>query len=406
MDKVIIGLLVGILILLIVLLVSTLLNKNLFDSKVEEIVKRENDTTQSMINNTLQTISYNTNGRIDTMTEAIHSISENNYKAQMEMSKTIMSTLNDNITSLQSSNEKRLDEIRKTVDEKMTETLNKNLSEQFRTVSEQLSSLYKSLGEMKELSNGVTNNVSQLNRVLTNVKSRGTWAEVHLQNILDDVIPGMYITNYSPVDNSRDVVEFAVKLPNASGDIIYLPLDSKLPLEDYIRLCDAVDNTDVAGIERERKNLEQRVLDEARSVRKYISVPKTTPYAIMYLATEGLYAEIMNSKSGIAEKIQAQYNVLIAGPSTINALLSSLAMGFKAIAINKKAEEVRKILEATKMQYGKFTEALAKVRRQFDLAGSALDDAEKRNEIINKNLKAIGSTTEEEANKLLGLTND
>ncbi len=326
---------------------------------------------------------------------AMQRLTEKNYEQQIKLMETLSESTEKQsqataaaINSLQTGNEKKLEEIRQTVNEKLTETLNSRLNSSFKTVSEQLQNVYRSLGEMKELSSGVTENVKGLNRVLTNVKSRGTWAEVQLGNILEQTIPGMYDTNVktNPLYNGQ--VEFAVRIPDNDGAVIWLPLDSKFPMEDYVRLSAAAEAGDLAGVETARKALENTVKNEAKLIRQYISVPETTPFAVMYLATEGLYAEIMSSKSGLAEQLQAK-GILLAGPGTITALLNSLAVGFQSVAINKKADEVFKVLSVAKAQYEKFGEQLALVRKRLDLAGDALDDVDKRNEIIKKRLKSI-----------------
>ena len=293
--------------------------------------------------------------------------------------------------------------MRKTVDEKLTETLNQRLNSSFKTVSEQLENVYKSLGEMKELSTGVTDNVKGLNRILTNVKARGTWAEVQLGNILDETISGMYDTNVQTNPKYSGRVEFAVRIPNQDDDsITYLPIDSKFPMEDYARLSTAADAGDPEALEAAKKALERRVLDEGKLVRQYISSPETTPFAILYLATEGLYAEIASSKNGITERLQSD-GIMVAGPSTITALLNSLSMGFRTMAINKKADEVRKILSAAKTQYDKFGDLLLKARKKVDDAGKTLDEAYHRNEIIQKNLKNVETLENGEANEVLGI---
>ncbi len=312
--------------------------------------------------------------------------------------------LSDSVEKMRESNEKKLEQMRMTVDEKLTATLSTRLDSSFKTVSERLESVNKSLGEMKELSTGVTANVTALNRVLTNVKARGTWAEVQLGGILDQTIPGMYETNFVCVPGTQDRVEFAVKLPSNDGRVTYLPIDSKFPMEDYIKVCDAADAADADGLKLARKALETRVLGEAKDISKYINEPLTTPYAIMYLATEGLYAEIASSRSGIAERVRADYNIMIAGPSTITALLSSLSYGYRAVAINEKANEVRQLLAAAKQQYEKFGDVLQKARKKIDEAGSALDEADKRNNIIRKKLGKVESIDDGEAGDLLGLT--
>ena len=332
--------------------------------------------------------------------KTIKSIQEKNIQSSEWQSKVI----GESISKMQESNEKKLEEMRVTVDEKLTATLSTRLNSSFKTVSEQLENVYKSLGEMKELSQGVTTNVTSLNRILTNVKARGTWAEVQLESILDQTIPGLYVKNYSPKNNSEHV-EFAIRFPNSdkNGEDIFLPIDSKFPLEDYVRVCDAADRADPDGLQVARKALEDRVLAEAKDIKKYIVVPQTTPFAVLYLATEGLYAEIASSKSGIAEKLQAQ-NVMIAGPSTITALLNSFAMGFKAMAINEKADEVRKLLGAAKTQYETFGNVLEKARKKIDEAGKSLDEARHRNDIIQKKLKGVEALETGVAGEVLEIT--
>lgn len=309
------------------------------------------------------------------------------------------------VEKMRESNEKKLEQMRLTVDEKLTDTLSARLDSSFNTVSERLESVNKSLGEMKELSTGVTANVTALNRVLTNVKARGTWAEVQLGSILDQTIPGMYETNFVCVPGSADRVEFAVRLPSSDGSVTYLPIDSKFPMEDYIKVCDAADRADSEALAAARKALEMRVINEAKTVTKYINEPVTTPYAIMYLATEGLYAEIVSSRNAVAEKIQSRLNIMIAGPSTVTALLNSLSYGYRAAAINEKAAEVRGLLAAAKQQYEKFGDVLRKARKKIDEAGSALDEADKRNDIIRKKLGKIESADPSESDALLGIDN-
>ena len=335
------------------------------------------------------------------MSAGINTIREKNA----EMTEKQNERIQDSLTKIRESNEKKLDEMRTVVDEKLTNTLTQRLDSSFKTVSGQLENLYKALGEMKEMSGGITEHVTSLNRVLTNVKARGTWAEVQLKNILDQTIPNMYVENYAPSESSKERVEFAIKIPSGDNysEITYLPLDSKFPMEDYIRLCDAADRADPEGTKSARKALEERVIHEARSIRKYISVPKTTPFAIMYLASEGLYAEIASSPNAIPERLQNEFNIMVAGPSTITALLNSLSMGFRIAAINEKANEVRKILSAVKSQYETFSTVLAKAKKKIDEAGKSLDDAQHRNSIIQKKLKAIEEVEVGEAESILGI---
>ena len=321
-------------------------------------------------------------GRIEkSLAESLSAMQLNNIEQNEKQSR----VLTEAVDKMRESNEKKLEQMRITVDEKLTSTLSQRLDSSFKTVSDRLESVYKSLGEMKELSNGVTANVTTLNRVLTNVKARGTWAEIQLGSILDQTIPGMYETNFTCVPNSKEKVEFAVRIPSSDGEqTTYLPIDSKFPMEDYVRLCTAADSADAAALAAARKALESRVVNEARTISKYINVPLTTPFAIMYLATEGLYAEIASSRSGVPEKLRSEFNVMIAGPSTITALLNSLSLGFRAVAINEKANEVRLLLAAARVQYDKFGVVLRKARQKIDEAGKSLDEADKRNEIIRR----------------------
>lgn len=312
------------------------------------------------------------------------------------------------VRKMQESNEKKLDEMRATVDEKLTSTLTTRLDSSFKTVSEQLEKLYTSLGEMKELSTGVTDNVTNLNRVLTNVKARGTWAEIQLKGILDQTIPTMYEENIATGEKSTERVEFAIKIPASdnSGNVTYLPVDSKFPMEDYIRLCDAADRADAQAVALARKALEDRILAEAKEIRKYINIPKTTPYAILYLATEGLYAEIASSRTGLPERLQNEFNIMIAGPITITALLNSLSMGFKTVAINEKANEVRQLLGACKAQYETFGTVLEKAKKKIEDAGKSLDEAQHRNSIIRKRLRTVEDMEKTDADGVLGIADD
>ncbi len=384
----------------IIVLLVVLLNK-----------KPPRDESYALISQKMDINSKQSGDMMERLSNQMKALTDKNYEQQIKLIETLnenaekqTKVIGESIGTMQKSNEEKLEQMRKTVDEKLTETLNQRLNTSFKTVSEQLQNVYKSLGEMKELSAGVTDKVTDLNRVLTNVKARGTWAEVQLGNILDETIPNMYDTNVKTNPKYNGQVEFAIRIPNQEDDgVTYLPVDSKFPMEDYIRLSTAAEAGDAVELEKAKKALEQRVKDEAKLVKNYISTPETTPFAILYLATEGLYAEITSSKTGIAEKLQTQ-GVMIAGPSTITALLNSLAMGFRTMAINKKANEVWKVLGAAKMQYEKFGVLLEKARKKVDEAGKVLDEADHRNEIIQKNLRKIETLeSEDAANDLLGL---
>lgn len=334
--------------------------------------------------------------QIERLEVAVQTLREDNYRQQVKLLELVQNQSDSQtrrlgafMAEMQKSNEQKLDQMRQTVDEKLTGTLNTRLNASFQTVSQQLESVYKSLGEMQKLSSGVTESVNGLNRVLTNVKSRGTWAEVQLGNILDQTVPGMYDTNVATNPKYNGRVEFAVRIPAAAGSgHAWLPIDSKFPMEDYARLTAAAQAGDRQGMESAQKALEQRVRDEAKLVRQYISAPETTPFAVLYLATEGLYAQILGSRSGLAEKLQQQ-GILLAGPTTVTALLNALAMGFRTLAINRKATEVWQVLGAAKMQYEKFGDLLQKARKKVDEAGKVLDEADHRNDIIQKHLRRV-----------------
>ena len=334
--------------------------------------------------------------QIERLEAAVQTLREDNYRQQVKLLELVQNQSDSQtrrlgafMAEMQKSNELKLDQMRQTVDEKLTGTLNTRLNASFQTVSQQLESVYKSLGEMQKLSSGVTESVNGLNRVLTNVKSRGTWAEVQLGNILDQTVPGMYDTNVATNPKYNGRVEFAVRIPAADGSgHAWLPIDSKFPMEDYVRLTAAAQAGDRQGMESAQKALEQRVRDEAKLVRQYISAPETTPFAVLYLATEGLYAQILGSRSGLAEKLQQQ-GILLAGPTTVTALLNALAMGFRTLAINRKATEVWQVLGAAKMQYEKFGDLLQKARKKVDEAGKVLDEADHRNDIIQKHLRRV-----------------
>lgn len=410
MEKILLIAVIAVIILLIITIILLILFRPKGDSRNAEI-EQKIDTQTGLLNQKLDITAKNTDTKIQALTEKMQGLTEKNYEQQIQL----MKTLNENaekqtegiskaIGEMQKSNEVKLDEMRKTVDEKLTETLDKRINASFETVSKQLKEVYTSLGDMKRLSGDVTKSVQGLNTVLTNVKSRGTWAEVQLGNILDQIIPGMYETNVKTYPKCEGQVEFAVKIPNSDDDsVTWLPIDSKFPMEDYIRLSAAAEQGDLAALESARKALESRIKAEAKAITKYISVPETTPFAIMYLATEGLYAEVMSSKTGLAESLQSQ-GIMVSGPSTITALLNSLAMGFKSIAINKKASEVYDVLGAAKAQYDKFGELLETARKRIELAGKAIGDAENKNLYIQRKLKTVESLDEAKSDEVLGIS--
>lgn len=296
------------------------------------------------------------------------------------------------LIQIQQSNDKQLEQMRKTVDEKLTDTLNKRITTSFQTVSNQLQSVYRSMGEMSKLSASLSENVTDLSRVLTNVKTRGTWAEVQLENIFDQMIPGRYEKNIL-TDNSGRRVEFAIKIPaeNAKSGFLYLPVDSKFPMEAYTRIQNAADDGDEILLATAKKELISAVKIQAKNITKYINEPLTTPFAIMYLATEGLYAEVASDKDNVLSYIQREYNVIVAGPSNIMALLSSFQMGFKTIALNNKMKDIRKILAEALKQYDMFSSDIEKAQQSLDTAAKRMEAVASRNGIMYRKIKKIDS---------------
>ena len=323
------------------------------------------------------------------------------YRSLGEQSEKLNATLTAAVEKLQQSNEQKLEQMRQTVDEKLTATLSQRLDSSFKTVGEQLSNVYRSLGEMKELAGGV----SDLQRVLTNVKARGTWAEVQLGNLLDQTLaPGEYIRNAS-IKNNGELVEYAIRIPSRDkeGEFVLLPIDSKFPQEDYLRLVEAADKADKAATEEAAKALERIIRKEAATIAaQYISVPTTTDFAILFLPTEGLYAEVLR-RPGLAEELQSKNRVMICGPTTITAFLNTLRMGFRTIALDKRAAEVWKVLGAAREQYEKFEVVLTKARRKIEEAGNTLDEAQKRNGIIQSKLRKVDAVGSVEADQLLDI---
>ena len=343
------------------------------------------NTSSQRQNDALAAVSARQNEEFSLLRKELSESQSAQRKELTESNERILQTVQGRLDLMQKTNAESLEKIRANVDEKLNETLTGRLNSSFALVNTQLENVYKSLGEMKELSSGVTN----LNKVFSNVKSRGTWAEYQLENILEQTIPGMFERNFKPDSAKGDIVEFAIRIPTQDGSVAFLPVDSKFPVEDYIRVVEAADNADAEALEKAKKSLETSILNQAKEIKKYIKEPVTTPFAIMYLATEGLYSEVISSKNGVAERCQSEFNIMIAGPSTITALLNSLQVGFRAMKINEKAEEIRQILGIAKAQYEKFGDALEKVRKNIQTAEKSIDDAVNRNKIINKKLKNI-----------------
>ena len=300
----------------------------------------------------------------------------------------LLSTRNqeEKINDLRLENERQLSEMRKTVDDRLSESLDKKLDQSFAQVSERLESVYKGLGEMHTLASGV----GDLKKVLTNVKTRGIWGEMQLGNLIRQTLaPGQYEENVAVIPGSSERVEFAVCLPDQNGSTVYLPVDSKFPQEDYIRLTDAAQQGDAAGAEAARKALIQRLKQEAKKIaEKYISPPHTTDFAIMFLPVEGLYSEALQTPE-LVETLQRDYRIVIAGPGTFSAMLNALQMGFRTLAIEKRSGEVWLLLGEIKKDFIRFAETLEDTRRRLDQAGESIDSAVTKSRSIQRKLSAL-----------------
>lgn len=301
---------------------------------------------------------------------------------------------------IQDDNNKKLEDIRSTVDEKLHNTLEKRLGESFTNISQRLEALYKQLGEMQSLSSGV----NDLKKALTNVKVRGIWGEIQLSNIIEDILTKeQYDINIPTKKGSDDRVEFAIKLPGKDDykKCVYLPIDAKFPQEDYQKLLEAQEIGDKDSIENARKHLERRIKDEAKTIyEKYIDPPNTTDFAILFLPTESLFAEVVRN-SGLIEVLQREYKVIITGPTTIAALLNSLQMGFRTLAIEKRSSEVWRVLGAVKTEFGKFSELLDKTQKKLLEASSSIENASKKTRTIERKLKNVQVLPVEESNFLI-----
>jgi DNA recombination protein RmuC len=314
------------------------------------------------------------------------------------------------LASLQEGNEKKLDQMRATVDEKLHATLEQRLGESFKQVADRLEQVHKGLGEMQTLAR----DVGSLNRVLTNVKTRGIFGETQLAGLLEQVFtPEQYAVNVATVPGSSERVEFAIRLPGqrgpeaGGGAPLWLPIDAKFPREDYERLLDAQERADPAAVEAAAKAIESRLRAEARSIRdKYLSPPHTTDFAILFVPTEGLYAEALR-RPGLLEALQREFKVMLAGPTTLLATLTSLQMGFRTLALEKRSAEVWEVLGAVKTEFGKFGEVLAKTKKKLDEASSTIDAAAVRTRAMERRLRGVESLPEPRVAELLpGLDGD
>jgi DNA recombination protein RmuC len=334
----------------------------------------------------------------DGMREQLKAMSTANDQRLAELRQTVEQRL----TSIQQDNEKKLEQMRATVDEKLHATLEQRLGESFKQVAERLEQVHKGLGEMQNLAR----DVGSLNRVLTNVKTRGVFGEVQLAGLLEQVFtPEQYACNVATLPGSNERVEFAISLPGQrdDGKPLWLPIDAKFPREDYERLLDAQERADAPAADAAGKAIEARLRLEARSIReKYIAPPHTTDFGILFVPTEGLYAEALR-RPGLLESLQREFKVMLCGPTTLLATLTSLQMGFRTLALEKRSAEVWEVLGAVKTEFGKFGDVLAKAKKKLEEAGNTLDAAEVRTRAMTRKLKGVEALPDDAAQQLLQL---
>jgi DNA recombination protein RmuC len=332
----------------------------------------------------------------DTLTRQLQDMSEANARRLAE----IRTTLDAQLQQLQVSNAAKLDEMRATVDEKLQSTLQTRLGESFKQVADRLEQVHKGLGEMQTLAQGV----GDLKHLLSNVKTRGMFGEAQLGALLEQVMaPDQYATQVATRPGSRHVVDFAIRLPGRGddGEPCWLPIDAKFPNEDYERLLDAQQRADAEGVELAARGLEQRIKLEAKSLAdKYVEPPHTTDFAILFLPTEGLYAEVLR-RPGLMEVLQREYRVTLAGPTTLMAMLNSLQMGFRTLALEKRSSEVWQVLGAVKTEFGKFGDVLTKVKTQTLTMLNSLESAEVRSRALGRALRSVEAWPEDASKALL-----
>lgn len=336
----------------------------------------------------------------ETLTLQLGQLTESNDRRFGEIRTTIEQRLKD----IETNNATKLEEMRRTVDEKLHATLEQRLGESFKQVSDRLEQVHRGLGEMQTLAAGV----GDLKKVLTNVKTRGTWGEVQLEALLEQLLTAdQYAKNVATVPKSADRVEFAIKLPGRQDPEgvavpVWLPIDAKFPREDYERLIEAQERGDPVAVEEASRALEGRIRAEARAIsEKYVAPPHTTDFALLFLPTEGLYAEVLR-RPGLTDTLQRDYRVTIAGPTTLTALLNSLQMGFRTLAIEKRSSEVWHVLGAVKTEFGKFGDVLAKTKSQLETVTRSIEAAETRTRMMNRKLRDVEALPGEQASGLLG----
>lgn len=356
-----------------------------------------NDLRQEMTGNAVEMRTEMSKNSTELRTEIGQKLTDQSLQNEQKL-ENIRNTMEKRITGMQDENSKQLDKMRETVDEKLQSTLEKRISESFKLVSERLAQVSEGLGEMQNLATGV----GDLKKVLSNVKTRGTLGEIQLEAILEEVLaPEQYEKDIATIPESRDRVEFAIKLPGENDKPVYLPIDAKFHADAYSNLQDAYESGNRDMIDSTKKELETRIKNSAKDIKtKYISPPSTTDFAIMFLPFEGLYSEVV--RMGLVEVLQRDFKINIAGPTTTAALLNSLQMGFKTLAIQKRSGEVWEVLGAVKTEFDKFNTVLASAQKKINMANDDLDKLiGTRTNVINRKLRDVSSLSESASQSLL-----
>ncbi len=338
-------------------------------------------------------------GELDKLSPKIEGEFRENRKEISDNLQGIQRTVDSRVKSLQDDNAKKLEEMRQTVDEKLQKSVEQRFNESFKTISGQLTQVYQGLGEMRNLAHGV----GDLKKVMEGVKTRGIYGEVQLGNIITDCLsPDQYQENIITKSGSNDRVEFAIKMPGREEKIVFLPIDSKFPVENYARLIDAYDHGNKTEIDQHRKALTADVKEQAKRISsKYLDPPATTDFGVMFVPTESLYAEILRIP-GLSDEIRQKYNVALASPSTLPMILSGLTMGFRSVAIEKRSAEVWQTLGAVKAQFSKFGDLLAATKKKLQETANKISDAETTSRQIERKLKQVETLPENESIKLIG----
>lgn len=362
----------------------------------EEVARSQRGVGETLVR-TISEIGKSQQGGLIAVEERVKQLTEINEQRFEKL----LENVDKKLSTMQASNEQRLEEMRQTVDEKLQSTLDKRLGESFKLVSDRLEAVQRGLGDMQSLATGV----GDLKRMLTNVKARGTWGEFQLGDILEQILtPDQFARNVQPVKDSNAVVEYAIRLPgNNSESTVWLPIDAKFPQEDYQRLIDAADIGDRQQVEKSTAALLRTLQTAAKEIsEKYLEPPQTTDFAVMFLPTEGLYSEVLR-QPGLVEKLQQQFRVVVAGPTTLAALLNSLRMGFRTLAIEKRSSEVWTILSAVKTEFAKFGDVLDRVKKQLETASNTIDSTGSRTRAMARKLKSVEALPSENSATLFGL---